>query len=82
MNWQDIVFTIGQLIFVIALIPSIRSKDKPAFISSAITAVILVGFGITYTSLGLWGSAIFAFLNATAWAILAFQKYLIDKKSK
>lgn len=82
MPWQDWIFTVGQLIFIIALIPSIRSKDKPAFTSSLITAVILIGFAATYTSLELWGSAIFAFLNASAWGILAIQKYLSNKKTK
>lgn len=68
MPWQDWIFTIGQLIFVIALIPTIRGKDKPAFISSFITTIILLSFGITYLTLKLWGSSIFAFLNAIAWA--------------
>ena len=75
MPWQDWIFTIGQLIFVIALIPTIKGKDKPAFITSFITSIFIFLFGLTYLSLNLWGSAIFAFLNATAWAVLAFQKY-------
>lgn len=75
MPWQDWVFIIGQLIFVIALIPTIRGKDKPAFITSLVTAIFILLFGITYITLGLWGSAIFAFLNSSAWAILAIQKY-------
>lgn len=82
MIWQDWIFTIGQFIFVIALIPTIRGKDKPAFITSLITTIILYSFSFTYITLKLWGSAIFASLNATAWAILAIQKYIIDTKSK
>jgi hypothetical protein len=82
MNWQDLIFTIGQFIFVIALIPTIRGKDKPAFITSLITTIILFSFAATYLTLKLWGSAIFASLNATAWVILAIQKYIIDTKSK
>lgn len=79
MNWQDFVFTIGQFIFIVALVPTIRGKDKPAFITSLLTTIILFSFGMTYLTLKLWGSAIFAFLNASAWAILAIQKYRINK---
>lgn len=80
MSWQDIVFTFGQFIFVIALIPTIKGKDKPAFISSLITTIILIVFGTTYISLKLWGSAFMSFTTGTAWGILTVQKYLIDKK--
>lgn len=82
MPWQDWIFTIGQFIFVIALIPTIRGKDKPAFITSLITTTILYSFSLTYITLGLWGSAIFASLNATAWVILALQKYRLNRNSK
>lgn len=81
MPWQDWIFTIGQFIFVIALIPTIRGKDKPAFITSLITTIILFSFAATYTTLQLWGSALFASLNASAWGILAVQKYFLDKKN-
>ena len=82
MPWQDWIFTIGQFIFVLALIPSIKGKDKPAFITSLITTIILYSFSATYITLGLWGSGLFAGFNATAWAILAIQKYLVKRKQK
>lgn len=82
MLWQDFIFTIGQFIFVLALIPSIKGKDKPAFITSLITTLILFSFAATYFTLGLWGSGLFAALNATAWGILAIQKFLLDRKQK
>lgn len=80
MSWQDLIFTVGQLFFVIALIPTVRGKDKPAFSTSLITSLILLGFALTYLTMALWGSALFAFLNAVAWGILAVQKYAIDRK--
>lgn len=80
MSWQDVVFTIGQVIFVFALIPSIKGKDKPALLTSVITVLILSTFAISYATLSLWGSMIGAVLNCTGWTILAVQKYLIDKK--
>lgn len=80
MSWQDLVLTVGQTFFVIALIPSIKGKDKPAFLTSLITVVVLLFFAISYFTLSLWGSMLGALLNSLGWSILAVQKYLIDKK--
>ncbi|MBI2022734.1 hypothetical protein HYS97_02715 [Candidatus Daviesbacteria bacterium] len=79
MSWQDLVFTIGQFIFVIALIPSIKGNDKPAFLTSLMTAIILTFFALSYATLELWGSMIGAIANTTGWSILAIQKYQMDQ---
>lgn len=75
MPWQDWIFTIGQIIFIFALFPTIKGKDKPAFITSFITTLIIFIFALTYLSLNLTGSAFFAFINAALWGVLALQKY-------
>lgn len=79
MSWKDFVFTGGQFIFVLALLPTIIGKDKPAFVTSLLTSLILVTFGVAYLTLNLLGSAVMAFANSTCWAILAIQKYLKDR---
>lgn len=56
-NWQDLVLTIGSLIFVIALIPSVKGRDKPTFWTSALTGSVLVTFVIVYATLDLWFAA-------------------------
>lgn len=82
MIWQDIVLTICQTIFIFALLPSIFSKDKPSFSTSAINAVVLVVLGSVNITLKLYGFAISVFILAIAWGILAVQKYLIDKRKE
>lgn len=82
MMWQDYIFTIGSFVFIIALIPSILSKDKPAIASSISTALVLTIFSFTYFSLSLWLTTITTAGTAMAWHILAFQKYRIDIKNK
>lgn len=77
MLWQDIVFSIGQWFFIIALIPSLISKDKPAFSSSISTGAVLLVFAFTYMSLGLWTSGVSSLLLAGMWFALAVQKYLL-----
>ena len=54
MIWQDIVLMIGGFGFSLALIPAVRSKDKPPRSSCLMTGSILGIFAITYATLGLW----------------------------
>ena len=80
MLWQDWVFSVGQVVFLIALIPTIRGKDKPALTTSAVTSLILAFFAYTYFTLELWFSTVSSIAMTAAWATLAIQKYLQDKK--
>jgi hypothetical protein len=74
MLWQDWVFSVGTWVFAIALVPTIRGKEKPPLWTSFPTAIFLTLFALTYFSLTLWLSAFSSLLTATAWSILAIQK--------
>lgn len=76
MLWQDWVITLGSLVFVFALIPSVLSKDKPALSTSLMTGTVLVIFALTYLTLSLWTGAATTFLTGVLWFTLAIQKYL------
>ena len=80
MKWQQIVLALGQIVFIIALIPSLVSKDKPEIWTSIITALVALSISITYFSMSIPIAAISALLNFIFWSILAFQK-LIQIKS-
>lgn len=80
MQWQDLVFTTGQIIFSIALIPSILSKNKPALSSSLITSLFLFVYALVYTTMSLWFASITTAVTASLWFVLAAQKYLTAKK--
>jgi hypothetical protein len=75
MKWQDIVFTIGNIVFIVALVPSIMGKAKPALSTSLMTGTFMAIFALTYITLGLWFSSIATFCGAAAWLVLAAQKY-------
>jgi len=79
MHWQDLVFTFGQIIFVVALIPTIKGKDKPAFITSLITGAVLLSFTTAYFALALYFSALMSTIMSASWFLLAFQKYKTSK---
>ena len=75
MNWQETILTLGQIIFIVALVPSILSKDKPQIWTSIITGLVALSISITYLTLNIPFAAISAFLNFVAWGVLAIQKY-------
>ena len=75
MSWQDIVFGGGNLVFAIALLPSIFSEHKPALSTSLVTSTVLMAFAVTYASLGLWAGMAMVALNGALWGVLAVQQY-------
>ena len=84
MTWQEVVLAVGQIVFIIALLPSILSKDKPEIWTSIMTGAVALSISITYLTLHIKLAAIMAFLNFVAWSILAIQKVrqsAIRKKS-
>lgn len=81
MQWQDLIFTIGQLIFIVSLLPSILSKDKPAFATSIITATVLYIFALVDITLSLYLTSIAVAATGVGWSILAYQKYTTDRKA-
>jgi hypothetical protein len=74
MHWQDIVLTIGQIIFIIALIPAVKHKHKPPFSTSVLNGIVLFCFVIVYLSLSLWFAAITTAVVGVLWLTLAMQK--------
>jgi len=75
MHWQDVVLTIGQVIFIVALFPSILSKDKPALQTSMLTSAVAFSIAVVYLTLSIPFAAISAALNGTLWLVLAVQKW-------
>lgn len=80
MAWQDFIFAGGQWVFIVALLPSIMGKDKPALFTSIVTTMALILFVISFASLSLWISAVSTACSTAAWTILAVQKYLIIRR--
>lgn len=79
MKWQDVVIAICQLSFLPAMLPTILGKDKPAFITSLMNAIIVGIIVTSMATLHLWFSAITGCVTALIWAILAIQKWQMNK---
>lgn len=73
--WQDVVFTVGTVLFSVALLFSVRSEHKPAVGTSLMNVFIIASFIIAYWSMELYYAALTNLLTFTLWAILFFQKW-------
>jgi hypothetical protein len=75
LHWQDVIFSLGGIGFLISMMGSIVSKtQKPPRVSCIITAFWLWLFVIVYASYGLWFSTGTGVLSALGWTVLSFQR--------
>lgn len=80
-SWQDVVLGVGQALFVVALIPTILGKEKPALLTSLMTGSVLAVFTFVFFTLGLWLGMVSSFLTSLSWFILAVQKLKKDRNN-
>lgn len=73
MTWQDVVLGLGQLLFIIALIPALRSAHKPPRVTCFVTGVTLFTFAFTFSTLNLAWATLTAAVCAALWMIMVFQ---------
>jgi len=73
--WQDILFMVGNFILGAALIPTILAKEKPTRLTSGLTGVILLSYGVAFATLSLYLAAIAVIVNACMWLVLLIQKW-------
>lgn len=72
--WQDIVFTAGSLVFIVALARMVLATDKPPLFSSVSTGLTLAAFAVCYGTLGLPFACATTALSALLWLTLAVQR--------
>lgn len=75
-RWQDAVFSIGQVVFLIGLLPSVFGPQKPDPLTSLMTAVMLCIFLSVYASYKLWATFALTLLTVGVWFLLAGQVLL------
>lgn len=73
MKWQDKVFSVGEVVFLTGLIPSLLSNQKPAWTTSIATAIMLYAFMVVHASYKLWVTFSLTFVTATIWLALGLQ---------
>ena len=80
MIWQDLVFAGGASLFSIALIPTIRSNEKPPLATTVPTALALFVFSATSLTLDLFFTAVTQVISACLLSVLAVQQYTKHKR--
>ena len=79
MQWQDIVIAVGQWFFAITLLPTLFSSQLPPIKTSCPTGIILIVFGFTFMTLGLWNSSISSFVVGGVWLVIAVKRQWIEE---
>ncbi len=73
--WQDWAIAIVQVVFIVALVPSLLHREhKPALWTSIPTSLGLAVIAVSYMTLGLFWSALASSAMTLGWAILAYQR--------
>jgi hypothetical protein len=81
--WQDWVISIVQWGFIVANLPTIFDKtQKPAILTSLGSALGLYLITAVYVSLGLWAASLSSFVLGSEWALLAYQRWQLNKRAK
>lgn len=82
MIWQDFVIATAQIFFIVALIPSLTTKDKPALATSTMNMTLVWIVAATQFTLHLWFSTLTAFAIGIGHMTLAVQKSRINRLEK
>ena len=71
--WQDIIFAIGEIVFLISLGPLLFDENThvPLFTGLA-TALMLYTFAVAHVSYKNWVTVILTVFTATLWVLIGF----------
>ncbi len=72
-TWQDAILTLGTLVFLVALIPTLLGDAKPSPLTSLLTGTVLLVFAATYLTLGLYFASITTAATGTVWLVILWQ---------
>ncbi len=78
--WQDYLFLVGGVVFIVSLLPSLFSKDKPNWLTSVTTSFFLFCYVVAYFTLCLKFAAVTTLVTAGIWLVMFVQKVGISKK--
>ena len=79
-TWQDAAMMVANIIFIVAMIPTLRSKDgKPALTTSIWITVGMVLMVVADAALEQYWSAFFMGSNTLQWVGLGWQRWRLDR---
>lgn len=72
--WQDYLLSIGAVLLSVSMIPMLRDKTKPPYLTSIPSAIIMTVFVYINTTLDLWVLAVVNGVIALLWYWLVWQR--------
>lgn len=71
---HDTIIAIGQFLLLFAPVSMLVGHVRCPVLSSALTGLVLVIFGVTFADLGLFLSSTSSFMGGVVWLLLALQE--------
>lgn len=68
--WQDIVFAVGEVVFLIALVPLLWEHSRIPLYTGLSTGIMLYLFGLCQFSYRNWITLALGLTTATIWVLL------------
>jgi hypothetical protein len=84
MIWQDIVISAANLVFAYSLFYQVvhgfrKKKGSMTLMASGLTAIGLYAMAVSFFTLELYFSSLFAAVNGTLWLALFVQRLVYEK---
>jgi hypothetical protein len=80
--WQDIVFAVAAWGLNLAILPTLRSPNKPPLLTSAGYGLCVTVMGIALISVPLWLSGVTNVIGGILWAIVAIKTVREQERRK
>lgn len=68
--WQDLVFAVGEVVFLVALVPLLWENARIPLYTGLSTAIMLYAFGACQLSYRNWITLALGLTTATIWLLL------------
>lgn len=72
--WQDAVLTVVNVGYALALLPALRSRQRPPLYLSAYYGFGCAAAAVVFATLHLWGSTTLAAIQALLWIAVASRR--------
>lgn len=70
--WQDVIFAIGEIVFLVSLVPLVTTDSNVPALTGLATAFMLYAFTAAHVSYRNWITVVLSLVTATLWLLIGF----------
>lgn len=74
--WQDLIFAVGEVVFLVALVPLLWTNTRVPLYTGLSTGIMLYLFGLCQLSYRNWITVALGLTTATIWVALGLGVHL------